>query len=1114
MPKGSRHKSHRQHKHSARDSRDALESDGEDGVEEGNVDSSSKKAREDGVRGSRASKGSESPEPGGKRKIAGPSAADVFAPGNDEFSGEYFPAKRRKDRSESGVSDRWNGEIEGVVEARVECFSSDLDAPGKEEKGLKARTSAEVKNKGSRRYEGLSKEEATQLDAEEGKKSSSKNESSSSSKRKLDRESGRKEVHQLKEGKEKEVDRKEMTVVSEAGKSQKTEAGSSHEERPRKRESENAEWQIKDELRNPELEKELEKRIRRRDGSGDKDKWQEDVRDSDDRRLSSREDRVKNGRYKDERDERHKDIRYRDKYREDIDRDHRYRDDKHREERSSRDHTVDRSDEKHLRDEGRSSGSRHKKSKPEIDRDGSPNLDRSLRMKENRGRRSDDNEDHSDHKSRAIKEANADLGFKALNSSRSASEKPRPEAHYMRSDMETSLSKTQLRSSPSTGKRMSKDQHMHGSRQADSAYPESPSEDRSRRRADSPGPKEHGGVSSVAERVSEPQSRDREKSKHISYADESAVGDIPARSDNEVPPFLSPVGRSPRSDSRASSVRLRNKSPSPATHEHRHSSRSSSRRSLDLDESRHARSSSKDAHCRDLLSNEDRGLGSPLDKPSVDSFQHFDALNEEDSRSQSGDRKFNGRYKRSTDLGQGRGPQANAWRGISSWTGPVANNFIPFQPQVGPSPAGFHSMLPQFQASPVFGVRPSVELNQAGLSYHMHDGDRFPGHVRPFGWRNPGEDACPPHSQNHLPGWDAANTFGEESHLYGRPDWDQNRYMVGSRGWEMNAEMLKGQNGGISMDGPAQKEPEFHGRVPAEEPAWAGQNGQRQRHERQRPERAPAESIEIKRSEDAPATKVESEAPAQAVPAKEREHKIPTMNMSYYLSKLDISCDLAGPDLYEKCINAMSRKGDTAGGQSTSHQGQVLEPPVHLESTGTGKKLDKFGQASSFFPATTIALFERAMSLYQKQRDERQFSTVSFSTDGIESKKDHPSSDSDMVGPLAAPEPNTQVLSFTSKNNQESKSPSCEGDVACAIAMGQEGPFESSVPICCIAEHKLDTLPEPTGDPHVPGANESSSLLCTDQVEADESVCEALKSDLIGCSVKLSRIHNSPENTR
>lgn len=102
------------------------------------------------------------------------------------------------------------------------------------------------------------------------------------------------------------------------------------------------------ELGSPEPDNQLERRMRkRRDGSVDVGKHQDDTGEISSRRLSSRDDSAKDGKQKDEK---RKDERYKEKHREDIDRD-KHREEKQRDEHFSKDYPSSRSDDRHSRDE-------------------------------------------------------------------------------------------------------------------------------------------------------------------------------------------------------------------------------------------------------------------------------------------------------------------------------------------------------------------------------------------------------------------------------------------------------------------------------------------------------------------------------------------------------------------------------------------------------------------------------------------------------------------------------------------------------------------------------------------------------------------------------------------
>lgn len=109
-----------------------------------------------------------------------------------------------------------------------------------------------------------------------------------------------------------------------------------------------ADLNVQADLGSPEPDNQLERRVRkRRDGSVDVGKHQDDTGEISNRRLSSRDDTGKDGKQKDEK---RKDERYKEKHREDIDRD-KHREEKQRDDRFSKDYPSSRSDDKYSRDE-------------------------------------------------------------------------------------------------------------------------------------------------------------------------------------------------------------------------------------------------------------------------------------------------------------------------------------------------------------------------------------------------------------------------------------------------------------------------------------------------------------------------------------------------------------------------------------------------------------------------------------------------------------------------------------------------------------------------------------------------------------------------------------------
>ncbi|KAL8154642.1 uncharacterized protein LOC141659810 isoform X2 [Apium graveolens] len=425
MPRSSRTKSR---KHSLREVRDY--SDSEEDLKKNGRDEVSVRVSKDLVAGE-------------KRKV---SVKDVLSHGNGELVEEVVVvSKRRKEKGggEGGGSDRWNGGDENdVLVEKSESLSSSRVKEKERERERIEKVSVEVsRSKSGRRHESV-KEEVVEEESKSGR-------------RKGEKEHGRKEY------KEKERVEKEKVVVEDVELARKHSVDVS-EERHGKRGRENIEGPAQDQIRNPELEKELEKRIRRRiDGSSDKDKYVDDARDYDEKRSSKgerskdvwskderhgdkynedgekysrhKEDKYredgKDGRYKDakyreegEKDSRYRDAKYReetdrdnincdDNYREDGDRDKRHKDEKYREdgERNTR-HREDKyhedggKDDRHRDDRYRedlNKDNRHKEEKhrENADRD-SKRRDVKHRNDSDRDKRSRDVKYRDEHSSR------------------------------------------------------------------------------------------------------------------------------------------------------------------------------------------------------------------------------------------------------------------------------------------------------------------------------------------------------------------------------------------------------------------------------------------------------------------------------------------------------------------------------------------------------------------------------------------------------------------------------------------------------------------------------------------------------------------------------------------
>ncbi|KAG1367556.1 putative serine/arginine repetitive matrix protein 5-like [Cocos nucifera] len=966
MPRSSRHRSHRSHKH--KDERDQSDSD-EDGNSRERNPREEEPAASSGVRVSRDL------EMERRKSSHSSQGKDLIGSSNGDILGEH--GRKRKEREEDvAVSDRWNGG--GDDDLVVDKKSKEEEfGPVDLNKSSKSKLSAsDSKGRSGRRREGSSgrnEEGGGKVDSVKRRpeKDSSWRESDSQHKETKDR------------GRERASDRDKKTQDSRHAKSddvvsrkRSSKTGSAVEEHEAKKDIENSEWQVQHEFQNPDCEKELGKHVRRRrDDSEDKDKWMGDGRESDDRsnrRPSARADHTKNKSY---RDERHEEGKYRDKYRVDVDRDQKHRDDKRQDERSW-DRIGERSDNKHYRDENMPSESHYKKGKlQDNDLDGSSYVD-DHDTKLNRGRKrfSEGYEDHGDLKTRSAKEPHEDADKFFPSRIDSHTEKPRSE-HRHSDKVNSSPNNNRPKSSASSSAYAVKDHGSYKSKQADSACRETPSEERIRRSTASTG--DCSTAIRDRERVSDSRSSDKFKSKdRIHYMATTAA---------------SQHDRNPRSDAYPSPNKLREKSPSAS--ERQYPDRTSARQSFD-NEVRQKWCSSRDG---------DREL--PLDGPTLDDQSQTEICNreptpggsssinrtgpfsssspnhllpppsvrlgidspvlvsyEEDNRVQVGDCKSYNRQRRSSDVGLGRG-HGNAWRSGPAWPSPIANGFMPLQH--GPPPAGFHPAMQQFPGPPLFGVRPSMDLSHTGISYHMHEvSDRFSGRGRPFGWHNPVDGSCTPQLQV----WDGSNgVFGDESHIYGRPEWGQNRHIVGGKGWEMNADMWKGQNGNINVDFPvSQKEPELSTHALADE-AWVRQPSQHSSSERARTEHLPSEGIDVKQSGDTPSAKNAVESPPNTIQKKIPESsKTPGDNnanlCAKYLSRIDISLDLADPELYKKCMSLLGKLEMTDACDKSKHEhSQNNKEDIRVRRQSANHIF------SSLFPTKKDAVFQRAMSLYKKQ---------------------------------------------------------------------------------------------------------------------------------------------------
>ncbi|KAJ8751967.1 hypothetical protein K2173_000713 [Erythroxylum novogranatense] len=238
---------------------------------------------------------------------------------------EYCWSKRRKERvdDDDDDDDRWNG---GEDDDRVRGGGD--GTKNSKEKSRRREWSEELVMK----------------------KISTSGSGKSEAKRKEDKEEGTE--------REREKDRK-----SKEGKSEKFADG--EDQRAVKHFSHKTEFISHNLLQSLESNNQLDRRSRRRrDGSGDREKHQDD-KDIDDKLFSSKGDVDNDGR---SRDEKCKQEKYKDKYCEDVDRENRCREDKQKYKHSSRDYTSSKLDDNHLRDKKESMDILLKISRPPDDK--------------------------------------------------------------------------------------------------------------------------------------------------------------------------------------------------------------------------------------------------------------------------------------------------------------------------------------------------------------------------------------------------------------------------------------------------------------------------------------------------------------------------------------------------------------------------------------------------------------------------------------------------------------------------------------------------------------------------------------------------------------------------
>ncbi|XP_058203575.1 uncharacterized protein LOC131317907 isoform X2 [Rhododendron vialii] len=630
--------------------------------------------------------------------------------------------------------------------------------------------------------------------------------------------------------------------------------------------------------------------------------------------------------------------------REDDEKDKRLRDVDYRDEQSSRDRTSGKSDIKHLRDESNAAAELHHRKLN--NRDASPIFDdQSSRYKDDKGRRrTGDREDHVEIRPRTNTKEEDYEGEKILSSVRVELVGDRGRSNSRNTALEVSANHSRRMNSPSSSSHAGKD-HYRLAKHEESRSRDYIREERIR----------HNVTSSkdYAERA--PLSRSIEKTLQ---KDDIRLVEFSAE-------------RHPKEDAHSSPLHLVDKSPSSTSTDRRQLNRSGVRRNLDIEDSGQRSGGSRDAKSPSQADGDNKSVSSPFSRTGNFSNNPRSLLPppppfrmgpdsplvlgsfEDDNRS-----KPNNCHRRIGDHTTGRA-QGSPWRGVPNWSSPVANGYNLFQH--GP-PQVFHPVMQQFPAPSMFSLRPpSMELNQSGVPYHVPDGDRFSGHGRPLGWRHTVED--PTH------GWDASNAvFGDESHIYGIPSWDQNsRNLTGGQVWETNSGgVRKGHNSGSSTELPSAPDIVDYSTRGRADDVWSGQSSLKAQNDEKHPS-AQVESIHFEQSNDAN-EKNAFETPKtipEEMPSLPRKEDACLSHL--YLSMLDISPDLTQPELYNQYTNLVGMDQNTV---SDEDHFKFLLMEEAMDATAN---LSNKSSRSSLFPTLNHPVLQvylqKAMSLYKKTRE-------------------------------------------------------------------------------------------------------------------------------------------------
>ncbi|KAI4325002.1 hypothetical protein MLD38_030438 [Melastoma candidum] len=983
MPRSSRNKSS---KHASRDAREY--SDSEDDLEV--KERKGRKEEEEGSGSVRVSKYSVLSE---KRKLDGKEGRrDGYDGGSGD--GENYSSsssKRRKGReSGDGVSDRWNGGGEYAEEKGDGSWKTrgqgDLKSSRRRDDGIE-----EMKKSGGR-------------SEKHGKESSRKEGKEKERERDGERERERERDRYKERGRERNKDRERERGSERKGKEGQGEKFMDDEDEKLSSKREIA-ADSKADLHawNSDPDDIPEKQNRKRI-ENPADKYQDETGDTKRKNATPGDDVMKDRR----KNEKRRDEKYRDRYRDETERS---RQDKYKDDNPVKDRSRSRSREKYSRDDKDHTDVRQKKVKPrhvhqendfassydhrrrdreherDVDhehdgyrkrdqvsgRDRDRNVDkererdhdydrererdyehdqepdrghydeRSSKDEDRRGRRTspDEQDEYGDSKASVGNALNSDLEKVSLNSSRIEAGDGGNGSHSRSANVDISPS-NRRRISPTSSSYV--DDRYRKTRTEDLKYMDVQMESR---------------VKSNSTEATERSLKHRSLEKHYRTDDGMELtGERPASSKQ------SPMG-------------LTDGSPSPSLD--RRQRRSGAQRSLDVEDAgqrRGASADSRDVSVSEGKSSRDVGVDKPTVEESsqaVSSFSYrqaqgnmnplpppfrpgvespsFTGMMEEDGRPNS-----NSRYKRTGDPSMGRG-HMNSWRGMPNWPSPLPNGLMPFQS--GLPHGNFQPIMPHFPSPPLFGFRPPIEINHPGMPFPLADPDRFPGHLRPLGWPNMIDPMGP-----RLHGWDVNNgILRSESHVFGA-EWDHNRHPINAREWESSVDMWKGHNGNFSdLSAANNKDSTQSQSKPEDDFARHGNWKSYNENCHEGSEQKCSETRTVLTPRDKMST-VSAEGPFDRKKVSTKVEAVDNaLRISqFYLSKLDISEELAHSEVYKQYVNLR-------GGKTGLRTDNGLSAHMVLMSDRIGiSKASDDSLSSYVLPTTNDSIFQKAWDLYKNQR--------------------------------------------------------------------------------------------------------------------------------------------------